>query len=497
MESLNAFLNGFSIAFSLINIIYCLIGCLLGTLVGVLPGIGPAAAIALLFPTAMHINPIGAMVMLAGIYYGAAYGGSTTSILLNIPGEATSVVTCLDGYQMARNGRAGPALGMSAFGSFIGGTITIMGLVLFAPLLANVALKFGPPEFFSLTVMCMTMVTYLSSRGSFIKALMMVPLGLILATMGMDPHTGTFRFTYGTLTLKDGLGIVPIVMGLFGISEVLINVGSPVQRTFMKTKIKNLFPSLQDWKDSKFPIIRGTLVGFVLGVLPGMGLSSPFLAYGLEKKLSKHPEKFGTGIIEGVASAETCNNAESQAAFIPMLSLGIPANVIMAMFLGALMVYGITPGPLLLRDHPDLFWGLISSMYIGNAMLLVLNLPLIPVWVQILRIPYSYLFPAILIFCIIGSYSLNNNIGDVIVMAVFGVVGYLMKRFGFEAAPLVLALILGPLLEDNLRQALLISRGSFMVFLTRPISAAFMIVSLAIIVSSVLRIRPKVHGGGV
>ncbi len=497
MESLNAFLNGFSIAFSLINIIYCLIGCLLGTLVGVLPGIGPAAAIALLFPTAMRIDPIGAMVMLAGIYYGAAYGGSTTSILLNIPGEATSVVTCLDGYQMARNGRAGPALGMSAFGSFIGGTITIMGLVLFAPLLANVALKFGPPEFFSLTVMCMTMVTYLSSRGSFIKALMMVPLGLILATIGMDPHTGTFRFTYGTLTLKDGLGIVPIVMGLFGISEVLINVGSPVQRTFMKTKIKNLFPSLQDWKDSKFPIIRGTLVGFVLGVLPGMGLSSPFLAYGLEKKLSKHPEKFGTGIIEGVASAETCNNAESQAAFIPMLSLGIPANVIMAMFLGALMVYGITPGPLLLRDHPDLFWGLISSMYIGNAMLLVLNLPLIPVWVQILRIPYSYLFPAILIFCIIGSYSLNNNIGDVIVMAVFGVVGYLMKRFGFEAAPLVLALILGPLLEDNLRQALLISRGSFMVFLTRPISAAFMIVSLAIIVSSVLRIRPKVHGGGV
>ena len=314
MESLNALLNGFSIALSLTNIIYCLIGCLLGTLVGVLPGIGPAAAIALLFPTAMRINPIGAMVMLAGIYYGAQYGGSTTSILLNIPGEATSVVTCLDGYQMARNGRAGPALGISAFGSFIGGTLTIMGLVLFAPLLANAALKFGPPEFFSLTVMCMTMVTYLS-KGSFIKALMMVPLGLILATVGMDPHTGTFRFTYGTLTLKDGLGIVPIVMGLFGISEVMINVGTPIQRTFLKTKIKDLFPSLQDWKDSKFPILRGTLVGFVLGALPGMGLSSPFLSYGLEKKLSKHPEKFGTGIIEGVAAPETCNNAEAQASF--------------------------------------------------------------------------------------------------------------------------------------------------------------------------------------
>jgi len=491
VESLNALLNGFSIALTLTNIIYCLIGCLLGTLVGVLPGIGPAAAIALLFPTAMRINPIGAMIMLAGIYYGAQYGGSTTSILLNIPGEATSVVTCLDGYQMARNGRAGPALGISAFGSFIGGTLAIMGLVLLAPLLANAALKFGPPEFFSLTVMCMTMVTYLS-KGSFIKALMMVPLGLILATVGMDPHTGTFRFTYGTLTLKDGLGIVPIVMGLFGISEVMINVGTPIQRTFLKTKIKDLFPSLQDWKDSKFPILRGTLLGFIVGALPGMGLSATFLSYAFEKKVSKHPEKFGAGTIEGVAAPETCNNASSQAAFIPMLSLGIPTNVIMAMLLGALMVYGITPGPLLLRDHPNLFWGLISSMYIGNVMLLVLNLPLIPVWVQILRIPYSYLFPAILIFCIIGSYSLNNNIGDVIVMAVFGVVGYLMKRFDFEAAPLVLALILGPLLEDNLRQALLISKGSFKIFFTRPISASFMIVSILILASSLLRLRPKV-----
>jgi putative tricarboxylic transport membrane protein len=353
--------------------------------------------------------------------------------------------------------------------------------VFFAPVLANAALKFGPAEFFSLTVMCMTMVTYLS-RGSFIKALMMVPLGLILATVGMDPHTGTFRFTFGSLTLKDGLGIVPIVMGLFGISEVLINLGTPVQRTFFKTKIKELFPSLQDWKDSKFPILRGTLVGFVLGVLPGMGLSSPFLAYGLERRLSRHPEKFGTGIIEGVAASETCNNAEAQAAFIPMLSLGIPANVIMAMLLGALMVYGITPGPLLLRDHPDLFWGLISSMYIGNVMLIVLNLPLIPLWVQILRIPYSYLFPAILVF---------------IVTAVFGVVGYLMKRYDFEAAPLVLALILGPLLEDNLRQALLISKGSFNIFLTRPISASFMIVSILILAFSLSRVRPKVKAAEV
>lgn len=490
MESLNSLLHGFSIAITFKNAGFCLLGCLLGTLVGVLPGLGPAAAIALLFPTAMHLDPVGAMVMLAGIYYGAQYGGSTTSILLNIPGEATSVVTCLDGYQMARKGRAGPALGISAFGSFIGGSLTIMGLVFVAPLLANVALKFGPPEFFSLTIMCMTMVTYLS-RGSFIKALMMIPIGLILATVGMDPHSGTFRFTYGTLTLKDGLGIVPIVMGLFGISEVLINVGNPIQRSFIKTKIKDLFPTLKDWKDSKFPILRGTLVGFILGALPGMGLSAPFLSYGLEKRLSKHPEKFGTGIIEGVAAPETCNNAEAQAAFIPMLSLGIPPNVVVAMLLGALMVYGITPGPLLIKERPDLFWGLIASMYIGNAMLLVLNLPLIPLWVQILRVPYSFLYPGIIIFCIIGSYSLNNNIGDVIVMGVFGVVGYLMKLYDFEAAPLILALILGPLLEDNLRQSLLISKGSFMIFLERPISAAFIIGSIIIIGSSFFGLRRK------
>jgi putative tricarboxylic transport membrane protein len=492
LENLNGLLNGFTVALSLTNVLYCFCGCVLGTLVGVLPGIGPAAAIALLFPTAMHIDPVGAIIMLAGIYYGAQYGGSTTSILLNIPGEATSVVTCIDGYQMARKGRAGAALGISAFGSFIAGTIATVGLVFFAPLLANVALKFGPPEFFTLTLMCLTMVTYLT-KGSFIKAFMMVPLGLILASVGMDPHSGTFRFAYGSLTLRDGLGVVPIVMGLFGISEVLINVGTPVQRTFLKTRIKGLFPTLKDWKDSKWPMLRGTLLGFCVGVLPGLGLASTFISYGLEKRISKHPERFGTGTIEGVAAPESCNNASSQASFIPMLSLGIPTNVIMAMILGALMVYGIAPGPLLVKEHPDLFWGLISSMYIGNCMLLVLNLPLIPLWVQILKIPYSYLFPTILIFCVIGSYTLNNNIGDVIVMFVFGIAGYLMKRFDFEAAPLVLALILGPLLEDNLRQALLISRGSFWIFINRPISAAFLIASFLIIVSSLFRLRPKVE----
>ena len=490
MESIHSLLYGFSVALTLSNLFYCFTGVLLGTLVGVLPGLGPAAAIALLFPTITRSNPVSSVIMLAGLYYGAQYGGSTTSILLNIPGEATSVVTTLDGYQMARAGRAGAALGMSAFGSFIAGTIATVGLVLLTPILARAALRFGPPEFFSLTLMAMTLVTYLS-RGSFIKALMMIPLGLILASVGMDPHSGDLRFTYGTLSLKDGLGVVPIVMGLFGISEVIQNVGISMHRSILKTKIKGLFPSLQDWKDSVGPILRGTFLGFLIGCLPGLGLASTFLSYGLEKKLSKHPEKFGTGIIEGVAAPESCNNSHAQASFIPMLSLGIPVNVIMAMLLGAMVIYGITPGPLLLRDRPDLFWGLISSMYVGNCMLLVLNLPLIPLWVQILKIPYTYLFPLILVFCLVGSYSLNNNLADVIVMVVFGVVGYLMKRFRFEGAPLVLALILGPLLEDNLRQSLLISKGSFAIFFNRPISAVFIGVAILILASSLLRLRPS------
>ena len=489
MESFEGLLYGFSVAFTLGNLLYCFAGVLLGTLVGVLPGIGPAAAIALLFPAVTHVNPVSSLIMLAGLYYGAQYGGSTTSVLLNMPGEATSVVTCLDGHQMARMGRAGPALGMCAFGSFIAGTLATIGLVFLAPALARMALKFGPPEFFSLTVMSLTLITYLS-KGSFIKALMMVPLGLILATIGTDPHSGALRFTYRTLTLRDGIGIVPVVMGLFGISEVIANVGMSMHSSILKTKINGLFPSLRDWKDCKWPILRGTLIGFVLGILPGLGLASTFLSYSVEKKLSNNPRKFGTGAIEGVAAPESCNNSAAQASFIPTLSLGIPTNVMMAMLLGSMMIAGITPGPLLLRQHPEVFWGLIASMYIGNCMLLVLNLPLIPVWIQILRIPYSYLYPMILVFCIVGCHSLNNNLGDVVVMIIFGVVGYLMRRFRIEAAPLVLALILGPLLEDNLRQALIISRGSFQIFFNRPISACFMLAAFFIIVSSVVRLRP-------
>ena len=469
------------------NLAFAFAGVLLGTLVGVLPGIGPAAGISLLLPSTFHADPIASMIMLCGLYYGTMYGGSTTSILVNIPGEAASIVTCFEGYQMARKGRAGPALGIAAFGSFIAGTISVMGLMFLAPTLASFALKFGSPEYFSLMVMSMTLVTYLSQR-SMIKGIMMASLGLVLSTVGLDPVTAKLRFTYDTLVLRDGLGIVPVVMGLFGVSEVLLNVGVHIDREVFKTKIKGLFPNRQDWKDSSMPIVRGSFLGFILGIIPGIGIIVPtFMSYGLEKRLSKHPEQFGTGRIEGLAGPESCNNSAATGNLVPMLSLGIPANAITAILLGALTIYGLQPGPLLIREHPDLFWGVIASMYIGNAMLLVLNLPLIPLWVQILRVPYIILYPLILLFCLIGAYSLNNNVGDVIIMGIFGVVGFLMKKFQFEPAPLVLALVLGPMLEDNLRQSLLISGGSFTPFFTRPLSAFFFIVSLAILLVPVFK----------
>ena len=471
------------------NLAFAFAGVLLGTLVGVLPGIGPAAGISLLLPSTFHADPISSMIMLCGLYYGTMYGGSTTSILVNIPGEAASIVTCFDGYQMARQGRAGPALGIAAFGSFIAGTISVVGLMFLAPTLASFALKFGSPEYFSLMVMSMTLVTYLSQR-SVIKGIMMASLGLVLSTVGLDPVTAELRFTYDTLVLRDGLGIVPVVMGLFGVSEVLLNVGVRIDREVFKTTIKGLFPNRQDWKDSSMPIVRGSFLGFILGIIPGIGIIIPtFMSYGLEKRLSKHPEQFGTGRIEGVAGPESSNNAAATGNLVPMLSLGIPANAITAILLGALTIYGLQPGPLLIREHPDLFWGVIASMYIGNAMLLVLNLPLIPLWVQILRVPYMILYPLILLFCLIGAYSLNNNVGDVIIMGIFGVVGFLMKKFQFEPAPLVLALVLGPMLEDNLRQSLLISGGSFAPFFTRPLSAFFLIVSLAILLVPLFKLR--------
>lgn len=482
MDSLISLLYGFSVALQPQNLFYCFLGVLMGTLVGVLPGLGPTATIALLLPGTFALNPISAMIMLAGIYYGAMYGGSTTSILLNVPGEVTSVVTCFDGYQMARKGRAGPALGISAFGSFIAGTFSIIGLMILAPTLADFALKFGPPEYFTLMIMGLTVVTYLA-RKSMQKALIMVAAGIVLGCIGMDPITSEPRFTFGLSELYDGLGIAPVVMGLFGISEVLENVGVVVKKEVFEGKIKGLLPNKEDWKRSAMPIVRGTLLGFFIGIIPGVGNIIPaFLSYGIEKRLSRNPEKFGTGTIEGVASPESCNNAAAGGTLIPLLSLGIPTNAVTAVLLGALMIYGLTPGPLLISTSPDLFWGVIASMYIGNIMLLVLNLPLIPVWVKILKIPYSYLFSFIILFCLIGAYSLNNNITDVIVAWLFGIVGFLINKFEYEAAPMVLAFVLGPMIETALRRSLILSDGSFIIFFQRPISAVFLSITIIVLV---------------
>ncbi len=485
METLNSLIYGFTIALQPENLFFCFVGSLLGTLVGVLPGIGPVGAIAILLPITFKISTTGAIIMLAGLYYGAMYGGSTTSILVNIPGEAASVVTCMDGYQMARKGRAGAALGMSAFGSFIAGTLGIVGLMFFATPLSRFALKFGPHEYFSLIVLGLTFVTYLS-HGSMLKAVMMCCFGLMMSNIGLDPITSTPRVTFGIMELFDGIGVAPVAMGLFGIGEVLVNLERTITTELIKTKVKNLFPSRLDWIASKWALARGTLVGFFLGILPGGGpVLGSFLSYGLEKRVSKEPDKFGKGAIEGVAAPESANNSAASSSFIPLLTLGIPPNVSLSILFGAFLIHGITPGPFLIKNHPDVFWGVLSSMYVGNAMLLVLNLPLIPMWVQVLRIPNKYLYPLILLFCLIGAYSMNNSVFDVFVMIIFGVVGYLFRKFEYEGAPLVLAFVLGPLLDMNLRQALLISEGSFADFFTRPISAVTLGIAILLLATSV------------
>ncbi len=478
---LNDILYGFHVALTFQNLMYCFLGVSMGTLVGVLPGLGPVAAMSLLFFTTLHIPPVAGMIMLAGIYYGAQYGGSTTSILLNIPGEAASVITCLDGYQMARQGRAGPALGISAFGSFIGGTVSVVGLMLLAPPLATFALKFGFAESFSLMCLGLVIVSFLA-RGSMPKAMMMAVFGLFLGTIGTDIMIGKPKFTFGITSLMDGVGLIPVVMGLFGISEVLLNIEEGVNRKLFETRISHLFPNLKDWKDSIWPIFRGTFCGFFLGILPGGGASVPsFVAYGVEKKLSKYPEKFGTGVIEGVAGPETANNAGATSSFIPLLTLGIPSNAVMALLLGLLLTQGVQVGPLLLKQHSDIFWGVVVSMYIGNVMLLILNLPLIGLWIKILKIPYPILFPLILLFCVIGCYSLNNNVEDLLLMIFFGLIGYLMKKFEYEGAPLILAFVLSPMMENALRQSLLISHGSFLIFITRPISASLLLIAFILL----------------
>ena len=472
MDFFDSILYGFQVTFQPINFLFCGVGVLVGTLVGVLPGIGPAGAMALLLPATFKFSPTSTIILLAGIYYGVQYGGSTTSILVNIPGEASSVMTCIDGHQMARQGRAGPALGIAAWGSFIAGTIANIGLMLVAIPLAHAALRLGPPEYFALMCTGLIIVTYLA-QGSVLKAIMMGLVGIILGSIGLDLISGFPRFTFGINELTDGVGIVPLVMGLFGISEILENLEGSLKREVFKTRIKNLWPSFKDWMESKWAILRGSLIGFVLGILPGGGaVIATFVSYAVEKKVSKHPEKFGKGAIEGVAGPESANNAAAGSSLIPLLSLGIPPNPIMAIFFSALIIHGIQPGPLLIRQHPDLFWGLVASLYLGNGLLLILNLPLIGIWVKVLEIPYKILFPLILLFCLIGVYSMNNLSFDLYVMLFFGVVGWIMRKFGYEGAPLILAYVLGPMLENALRQSLLISQGSFLIFVTRPISAA-------------------------
>jgi putative tricarboxylic transport membrane protein len=484
------------------NLFFCFLGVLMGTLVGVLPGLGPTAAIALLLPNTFHVTPVTAIIMLAGIYYGAMYGGSTTSILVNIPGEAASVITCLDGYQMARKGRAGPALGIAAFGSFIAGTVSVLGLMLVAPPLAKFALAFGPTEYFSLMLMGIVVLIYLAA-GSILKALMMAVFGLLLGTVGMDAISGTQRLTFGVLELADGIGLIPAIMGLFGVAEVISNVEEEIKREIITARVKNLLPTFRDWKDSFWPIIRGSLLGFFIGVLPGPApVISAFSSYAIEKKLSKYPEKFGTGVIQGVAGPEAANNAATGGAFIPLFTLGIPANSVIAILLGAFMIHGIQPGPMLISKHADLFWGTIMSMYLGNLMLLILNLPLIGLWVKVLKVPYPILFPLILLFCLVGVFSLNYSKVEVALMIGFGIFGYLARKFQFEMAPLVLAIVIGPMMENNLRLSLIISQGDPGIFIQKPISAAFIIISFILLISPFIpwlgkrreKLREKVEG---
>ncbi|MBK8063707.1 MAG: tripartite tricarboxylate transporter permease [Betaproteobacteria bacterium] len=473
---------GFGVALTPINLMYCLIGVLLGTLIGVLPGIGPVATIAMLLPITFSLSPITALIMLAGIYYGAQYGGSTSAILVNLPGESSSVVTCLDGYQMARQGRAGPALATAAIGSFFAGCVATVIVAMFAPPLAEVALKFGPSEYFSLMVLGLVAAVVLA-HGSVVKAVAMVILGLLLGLVGTDVNSGVLRFAFGVAELADGIGFVTVAMGVFGTAEIITNLELKDKREVFTSKVTNLFPSKDDFKRIWKPILRGTALGSMLGILPGGGaLLSSFGAYTLEKKISVNGHMFGKGAIEGVAAPEAANNAGAQTSFIPLLTLGIPSNAVMALMIGAMMIQGIAPGPQVMTEKPQLFWGMIASMWVGNLMLVVLNLPMIGLWIKLLTVPYRILYPSILVFMAIGVFSLSNNPFDVLQMMLFGLLGYVFVKLACEPAPLLLGFILGPLMEENLRRAMLLSRGDPWVFFQKPISAGFLIASILLLV---------------
>ncbi|POR48092.1 tripartite tricarboxylate transporter permease [Bosea psychrotolerans] len=477
---------GFGVALSLQNLALCFAGCFIGTLIGVLPGVGPIATIAILLPITFGVDPVGALIMLAGIYYGAQYGGSTTAILVNIPGEATSVVTTLDGHQMAKQGRAGVALGIAALGSFFAGCVATLFIAALGAPLTKLALLFGPAEYFSLMVMGLCFAVVLA-RGSILKAFCMIMLGLLLSTVGTDLETGQERLTFGFPPLSDGIDFAVLAMGVFGFAEVLRNLENPEARDVVKAKIGRLLPDWSEIKQSINPVLRGTFIGGILGILPGNGaVLGPFASYTLEKKIAKDPSRFGRGAIEGVAGPESANNAGAQTAFIPLLTLGIPPNAVMALMVGAMTIHGIIPGPQVMTKNPELFWGMIASMWIGNLMLVIINLPLVGVWVKLLQVPYRLMFPAILIFCCIGIYSVNNQPVDVAFTAMFGLFGYLLIKLGFEPAPMLLGFVLGKLLEEKMRQALIISRGSFMTFIERPISAGLLIVAVVVLVIALL-----------
>jgi putative tricarboxylic transport membrane protein len=481
LETLSSLAAGFSVALSPPILFYAFVGCVIGTLVGVLPGVGPLAGISLLLPATFGLDATRAIVMLAGIYYGAMYGGSTTSILMRIPGEAASVMTCIDGYAMARKGRGGAALSIAAGGSYIAGSVSIVGLMLLAPPLAGFALRFGPPEYTALYVLGLLVLAYMSS-GSMLKSLAMAALGLLLGMVGIDQMTGYFRYAYGVVELGDGLGVVPVAVGLFGVAEILSSAGQAAPPEVIKPKFRELLPTRTEWRQSGWPIARGTVLGFLVGILPGSAhIIASFVSYAVEKRWSRRPQEFGHGAVAGVAGPESANNSATSGAMVPMLALGVPSGPIPAVMLAAIMVHGVAPGPRLIQEQPQLFWGFIASMYVGNVMLLILNLPLVGLFVNILRVPYPYLYPAILIFATLGVYAVNNSVVDVWIMLITGVLGWLLRKLDFETAPVVLGVVLAPLLELSLRQSLAMSDGRYGIFVQRPISATLLAVGAGLV----------------
>jgi putative tricarboxylic transport membrane protein len=474
VETFNNLMLGFSVALQPQILVYAFIGCVIGTLVGMMPGLGPLAGISLLLPATFGLNPIIAIVLLAGVYYGAMYGGSTTSILMRIPGEAASVMTCVDGYAMTLNGRAGPALAIAAIGSFIAGTVGVVGLMLLAPTLAAFALRFGPPEYTALLLMGLFILAYMSG-GSMLKTLAMAAFGLMLGMIGIDVMSGYTRFSFDVVELGDGVGIVPVAVGLFGVSEILLSADGVAGPQVQQPKLRDLIPSRDELLLSVGPIARGSLLGFMIGIIPGSAhIISSFVSYGIERRISRHPERFGNGAIEGVAGPESANNSAATGAFVPMMALGIPTSPVTAVMIAAIMVHGVLPGPMLIQQQPELFWGFVASMYVGNVVLLILNLPMVGLFVNLLRIPYAYLYPCILCFCILGTYSVSNSVADVWILLVMGGVGYVLRKFGYDLAPVALGLVLAPMLELSLRQSLAMSAGDYGIFLHRPIATTML-----------------------